>query len=290
MIKHRHPPWKLLKELQLSPKKKLGQNFLVDPSTADMIIRRSCLQREDVVVEIGAGLGALTMPLAESAGLVYAVEKDSRIAGILDRQLKLNCIENVIIKNLDIFDLNLEETVRAETGKLVVFGNLPYYISSRVLVYLLGFRGCIKEANLMFQKEVARRITASPGTKSYSRLSVIMQYYTEVSRSAVVESHLFWPSPKVDSEVLRFRFKRETQPPVFDDSTFSQVVKAAFGRRRKTLQNALSGSLRGISRQDLERIFHEAGVDPNSRAETLDIRKFAELANSVFKVFGRIRE
>ena len=274
-------PWKFLKERQLRPKKTLGQNFLADPSTAALIIRKSGVGPEDAVLEIGAGLGALTLPLSHAAKRVYAVEKDAALAGLLQEQLRKQGIENVFVENADIFDIDPAALGAGQSGGLRVFGNLPYYISSQVLLYLIRYRLCIRQADLMFQKEVAQRLTAVPSTKSYSRLSVIMQYYTEIRRTAAVSSHLFWPSPKVDSEVLQFRFKTCPEPVLQDEARFLAVVKAAFGKRRKTLQNALRASELGADRETLMQAFDAAAINPQSRAETLTIDQFVHLANAL---------
>lgn len=274
-------PWKFLKERQLRPKKTLGQNFLADPSTSALIIRKSGVRPEDTVLEIGAGLGALTLPLSHAAARVYAVEKDAALARILQEQLRKQGIGNVYLKNEDIFDVDPAALCSGQSGRLRVFGNLPYYISSQVLFYLIRNRLCIRQADLMFQKEVAQRLTAVAGTKSYSRLSVIMQYYTEISRTAAVSAHLFWPPPKVDSEVLQFRVKACPEPVLRDEARFLAVVKAAFGKRRKTLQNALLASELGAGREALMQAFAETGTNPQSRAETLTVEQFVHLANAL---------
>ncbi len=276
-------PWKLLAEHDLRPRKALGQNFLTDPSTAEMIIRRSGVDRSDSAVEIGAGLGALTFPLAGAARGVYAIEKDPELAGILAGTLQEKGVDNVLLKNQDIFDINLAAIAGFEGQRLWIFGNLPYYISSQVLIYLIDARTAIHQADLMFQKEVARRLLAGPGGKSYSRLTVMLQYYTDICRSATVNAHLFWPVPKVDSEVLQFRFKKRLQPELKDHALFAAVVKAAFGRRRKTLRNALLSGNLGIRGTDLDGMCRQSGIDPQKRAETLPVERFAYLANAIYE-------
>jgi len=276
-----HPPWKLLNAEQLRPKKALGQNFLIDPSTAELIVRKSGLSTEDRIVEIGAGLGALTFSLARTARVVYAIEKDAALARILDNQLRINEAANVYLIHQDIFDVDLAALAERENSRLMVFGNLPYYISSQLLIYLVAVRSCIRQADLMFQKEVAQRLTAVPGTKAYSRLSVMLQYYTDIRRTATVDAHLFWPKPKVDSEVLQFRFKETLHPVVGDHALFAAVVKAAFGKRRKTLQNALLSSELGIEKEALLHGLLAAGINPQSRAESLYVDQFVRLTNAL---------
>jgi 16S rRNA (adenine1518-N6/adenine1519-N6)-dimethyltransferase len=275
------PPWKLLNERDLRPRKALGQNFLIDPSTAEMIIRRSGARENDAVLEIGAGLGALTFPLSRTARVVYAIEKDQELAGILEGALRDEGIDNVRLRHQNIFDVALAEIAAFENQALRVFGNLPYYISSQVLIYLINARAVVRQADLMFQKEVAQRLLAGPGSKSYSRLSVMLQYYTEIRRTATVNAHLFWPAPKVDSEVLQFQFKGELQPVLKDHALFAGVIKAAFGRRRKTLRNALLSGNLNIRRADIEDIFEQCGIDPRKRAETLKVEQFVHLTNTI---------
>ncbi|MFO7838768.1 MAG: 16S rRNA (adenine(1518)-N(6)/adenine(1519)-N(6))-dimethyltransferase RsmA [Desulfosalsimonadaceae bacterium] len=276
------PPWKLLNAGHLRPKKALGQNFLVDPSTAEMIIRKSGLTGANVVLEIGAGLGALTLPLAKKAEFVHAVEKDAAVAAVLERQLRAEAVENVRLCTQDVFSVDPGRLCRSSAKRLMVFGNLPYYISSQLLFYLISYRGYIKQADLMFQKEVARRLKAVPGGKSYGRLSVMMQYYAEIRRTAAVGAHLFWPVPQVDAEVLQFRFKFQPAPGLSDPDLFAAVVKAAFGKRRKTLHNALGSSELGLLPGELDCVFAQSGIDPRCRAETLSVEQFARLANTVF--------
>ena len=259
----------------------MGQNFLIDPSTAEMIIRKSGVGGKDAVVEIGAGLGALTLPLAAAAKVVYAVEKDSAVAGVLDAELKLRGVDNVVLSNQDIFDVDLASIAAKENRNLMIFGNLPYYISSQVLIRLISVHSCIQQADLMFQKEVAQRLIAGPGTKAYGRLSVLLQYYADIRRTATVSAHLFWPAPKVDSEVLQFNFKQEFAPAVCDPDLFAAVVKAAFSRRRKTLLNAMSSSELKIRREDLLTVFNASGIDPGNRAESLSVNQFVQLTNTI---------
>jgi 16S rRNA (adenine1518-N6/adenine1519-N6)-dimethyltransferase len=150
-----------------------------------------------------------------------------------------------------------------------------------LLFYLTGYREHVEQADLMLQRELARRIVAESGTKVYGRLSVMLQYYADIRRSATVDAHLFWPHPRVDSEVLQFRFKKEPFPALESKAVFAEVVKAAFGKRRKTLQNALLASRLAVEKERLAAAFSQCGIDPQSRAETLTVRQFADLANAL---------
>jgi len=279
-------PKNLLASKSLHPKKQFGQNFLVDPSTARMIVDRSKLSPDDVVLEIGSGLGALTIPAARQARHVYAVEKDYEVADVLKTELAANDIHNVILINKDILTVDINDIGKRENQKMVVLGNLPYNISSQILVALLNAKSSIDRASLMFQKEVARRLAAGPGSKDYGRLSVMLQYSADVKKLATVGSHLFLPKPKVASEVIEIRFKKKIEKPVADESLLSAVVKAAFSTRRKTLKNALANIRMKVDAKAIKEILELAQIDSGRRAESLSVSEFVDLANAFFDYQG----
>jgi len=195
-------PRVLLNAYNVRAKKNLGQHFLSDPSTARMIVNRSKITSEDVVLEIGAGLGALTLPVSHIAKKVFAVEKDRPIIDLLKTQLLASDLSNVVLMDNNILDIDINALADEAKSKMVVIGNLPYNISSQILVKLLESRRNVSRAIFMFQKELAQRITARPSCKDYSRLSVMLQYCAEIKSLATVKADLFFPKPKVDSEVL----------------------------------------------------------------------------------------
>ena len=275
-------PKSLLSAWNLRPKKQFGQNFLVDPSTAKMIISRSHLSADDVILEIGAGLGALTIPVAQAVRKVHAVEKDDEIALVLTSELKNHHIDNVILYNKDILDMDFHRIADLEGCKLIVLGNLPYNISSQVLVALMQAKRSIDRAVLMFQKEVAQRLAAGPGTKDYGRLSVMLQYCADVRKVATIGPHQFLPKPKIASEVIEIRFKKTIKDPVEDETLFSKVVKAAFSTRRKTLKNALSNISIKVDSEAIKNVLAQAEIDPGRRAESLSVSEFVGLANAFF--------
>ncbi len=283
-------PKTLLSAWNLRPKKQFGQNFLHDPSTAKMIVTRSHLAADDVIVEIGAGLGALTIPVAQTAKRVYAVEKDDEIARVLRTELNNHDIDNVILFNKDILDVDIDGIGDQEGCKLIVLGNLPYNISSQVLVALIKARRFINRAVLMFQKEVAQRLCAGPGTKDYGRLSVMLQYCADVRKVATVGAHQFLPKPKIASEVIEIRFKETIKDPVKDEPLLSDVVKAAFSTRRKTLKNALLNIGMNMNPKDIVNVLTTAAIDPSRRAESLSVSEFVCLTNVFyeFKDSGRL--
>lgn len=273
-------PARLLKALNLQPRKHLGQNFLSDPSTAEMIATRSGISPEDVVLEIGAGLGALTVPVARLAKKVYAVEKDRRIIPLLKNELLTNNIHNVNLLEKSILDVDINKLGKKEGGKIVVIGNLPYNISSQVLVQIIKSRKVIDRAIFMFQKEFAERLTANPGCKDYGRLSVMLAYCADIKKIAEVKAHLFFPKPKIDSQIIEIKFKESLEYSAKDETFFFKVIKAAFGKRRKTLKNALAGSELHIDAEIALKVLNAADIDPGRRAETLTLPEFVRLSNS----------
>ena len=277
-------PKTLLKAWNLRPKKKLGQHFLVDPSTSETIIRRAKITSNDTVVEIGAGLGALTIPLAKKAKHVYAVEADSQLTQLLKTELLVHKLTNVEIIDKSILRVDMHSLAQKPDLPLIVIGNLPYNISSQVLIQLIHSRSNVKRAILMFQKELARRITASPGNKEYGRLTVMLSYCAEIKSIATIAASLFYPSPKVDSEVVEINFDISRQYPPHDETMLFQVIKAAFGNRRKTLKNALASSGLHIDPHAARQALNTAGIDPTRRAETLTVSEFISLQISLAKI------
>jgi 16S rRNA (adenine1518-N6/adenine1519-N6)-dimethyltransferase len=269
----------LLNAWDIRAKKQLGQNFLSDRSTAEMIVTRSGISADDMVLEIGAGLGALTIPVARIARVVYAVEVDPRLIDLLNTELLTHNIVNVSLLEKSILHLDIEELNRRLGHKIVVMGNLPYNISSQILVKLINSRTAVNRAVLMFQKELAQRITAQPGGKDYGRLTVMLNYCADLNKLATIDAALFFPKPKVDSEVLEIQFKNLLQDHAYNEEFLFRVIKAAFGRRRKTLKNALAGSQLRITGDTAMRALNLAGIDPIRRAETLDVSEFVALSN-----------
>jgi len=270
-------PRVLLNAWNLRPKKKLGQHFLVEPSAADMLVRRSKITADDTVVEIGAGLGALTIPLAKTARQVFAVETDSQLTKLLKTELIVHNLTNVEIIENNILRVDVHAIAKKSDHQITVMGNLPYNISSQILIQLIHTRKDVKRAVLMFQKELARRITAKPGSKDYGRLTVMLGYCAEIKSIATVTASRFYPVPKVDSEVVEINFNISREYPAHDETMLFQVIKAAFGNRRKTLKNALSASGLHIEPQTARQALIAAEIDPTRRAETLAVSEFVTL-------------
>ena len=271
-------PRTLLTAWNLKPKKNMGQNFLSDPSTAETIISRANLASTDVVVEIGAGLGALTIFLAQVVKKVYAVEKDRQLIELLKTELLANRISNCEIIAINILQMDLDAIADATGSKLTIVGNLPYGISSQILIKLIESRWVIDRAILMFQKELAQRITAQPGGKDYGRITAMLRYCADIRVLANIKAAVFYPPPKVDSTVIEIRFNSTaTMYGPHNEALLFAVIKAAFGNRRKTLKNALTASSLGIDSQTALEALKSAGIDPARRAETLNPAEFVAL-------------
>ena len=269
----------LLAAYNLHPKKQLGQNFLSDPSTAKMIATLSGITSEDVVLEIGAGLGALTIPIAQTAKKVYAIEKDRWLIDLLKTEILVNRLSNVELMEVNILEFDINRLAKNVGHKILIIGNLPYNISSQIIVKLIKSRSAVTRAVFMFQKELARRITAQPGCKDYGRLTVMLGYYAKIKKLADVKAHQFFPKPKVDSELLEIRFFETIKCPVNNEALLFKVIKGAFGQRRKTLKNALAGSELDIDAKTAQNVLDKAGIDSSLRAETLTISQFVTLSN-----------
>lgn len=262
------PDWKT------TPKKSLGQNFLVDGHVAQRIIEEAGITRDDTVVEIGPGHGVLTRGLAERAGRVVAVELDERLIEGLRA-------EHAELSNLEILHADaLKFDFGGLGGPLTVVANLPYYISTPILTRLVSFRTKIRLMVLMLQKEVAVRIAAPPGGREYGYLSVMVQLYTEPELLFTVKPGSFKPAPKVDSAVVRLTVLNKPAAPCRDYARLEQLVSAAFSQRRKTLKNALRSS--GLFSDEAIEAMGSTGIDPSRRAETLTVAEFAALSDFLF--------
>ncbi|MGD9083132.1 MAG: 16S rRNA (adenine(1518)-N(6)/adenine(1519)-N(6))-dimethyltransferase RsmA [Desulfobacterales bacterium] len=265
----------------IRPKKQLGQHFLVNQTTAEMIVNRSGILSEDIVLEIGAGLGALTIPVARIVKQVFAVEMDLKIIDILKTEILASNLSNVVIMGKSIMKIDIKSLADTAGQKMVVMGNLPYNISSQILVQLIKSREALTRAVIMLQKELAQRITAQPGCKDYGRLTVMLGYCANIKKIADVKASLFFPKPKVDSEVLELRFKKRLNYPANDEADFFSVIKAAFGNRRKILKNALAASALNIDAATAKNILQRSDIDPVRRAETLTVEEFVRLSNNL---------
>ncbi len=262
------------------PKKSLGQHFLKEKGIIDHIIGLARFDRSDTVLEIGPGRGALTIPLAKTVATLVAVEKDEELAADLKARMRLEGISNVILITEDILRWDFKN-MPCSGGPFHAIGNLPYNISKPVLEKLVLNRKLIGRALLMLQKEVAARVTASPGGKIYGALSVFVQYHARASIQLQVASGSFFPRPRVDSTVIELDFQKSYPARALDDGLFTRVVKGAFAHRRKTILNSLRGYFPLLERGSIAASLDKAGIDPTSRAESLSIEDFLRLTSTM---------
>jgi len=300
---------KILKEKNLHPRRSLGQHFLIDENILEKIIAAASLQKEDLVIDIGAGPGALSLAMAPAVAGVLAVEQDAGLAAVLREQASLRGLDNLYVVQGDIRRLPLGEICQenfkglpsipsspalfpgdpfagAAPAEVKVVANLPYYLITPLLFKLLqGKEVKIKLLVLMVQLEVAQRITALPGGKQYGLLSVLCRYYTRPQLLFKVSRHVFFPPPEVDSAVVALSVYDTPPFKVKDELFFWQIVRAAFQQRRKTILNALNG-VGGAGREAWEMLLLEAGIDPLRRGETLSLEEFANLCEIFYNKKG----
>ena len=268
----------ILKAFGLRMSKKLGQNFLIDAGIVQGIVDAAEIEPGDRVLEIGPGIGTLTQGLAEAGAEVTAVELDKKLPAVLAETLK--AYENVTIVPGDILKVNIPAIMGDAPFK--VAANLPYYITTPILMALLERHLPITRMVTMVQKEVAERMVAGPGSKTYGALSVAVQYYTEPEIVLDVPPRSFIPAPEVDSVVIACKVRETPAVDVMEEKMFFRVVKAAFGQRRKTLANALCGG--GFPKEQVRDAMERAGIDPTRRGETLSLAEFAQLADEFSKI------
>ncbi|TYP57372.1 16S rRNA (adenine(1518)-N(6)/adenine(1519)-N(6))-dimethyltransferase RsmA [Thermosediminibacter litoriperuensis] len=271
----------IMREFGIRPSKRLGQHFLVDEAPLNKMLEAARLQESDEVLEIGPGLGVLTLELCRRAKKVVAVEKDPNLIPVLEKLTK--SYKNICLLREDVLKLDMDQLRREYfEGEFKVVANLPYYITSPVIMKIINNRHLIKMAVIMVQKEVAQRLAAAPGSKDYGILSIAAQLYAGVDLICHVGRSAFLPPPKVDSAVVRLVLKDGPVVPLKDERLFFRVVEAAFGERRKTVRNSLISRL-GLSPGDVEEALGRAGIDGTRRAETLTIQEFAALAREISK-------
>lgn len=267
----------ILKTFNIHMSKKLGQNFLIDADIVRGIVDAADIRPGERVLEIGPGIGTLTQGLAEAGAEVTAVELDKKLPAVLAKTLE--GYENVRIVQGDILKVNIPEIMGSESFK--VAANLPYYITTPIIMTLLERRLPISRLVTMVQKEVADRMVAEPGTKAYGALSVAVQYYTQPHVELDVPPRSFIPAPEVDSVVIVCDVREEPPVTVADEKLFFRVVRAAFGQRRKTLSNALKGA--GFDKELIRTALPAAGIDGTRRGETLSLTEFAAIATAFLK-------
>ena len=260
--------------------KGLGQNFLINPTVCPRMAEMGNAQPGWGMIEIGAGVGVLTAELASRADKVVCIEIDSRLLPILDETLAE--FDNIKIVNQDVLKVDLHQLIAEEFPNMpvAVCANLPYYITSPIIMNLLESRLPISSLTVMVQKEAAQRICALPGSREVGAVSIAVRYYCEPQVLFQVSRGSFMPAPDVDSTVIRLDIRKEPAVQVEKEENFFRVVKAAFSQRRKTLANTLSSGL-GISKAQATELLNRAGVASNLRAEQLSMQQFADIAHAL---------
>lgn len=265
--------------------KSLGQNFLINPSVCPKMALESGAGQGTGAIEIGPGIGVLTCELARLADKVVAVELDNRLLPVLDETLSE--FDNVKVINADALKIDFNKIISDEFGNkpVCICANLPYYITSPVIMRLLESRLPVTSITVMVQKEAAQRICAKVGTRQSSSITVAVDYYAEPEMLFGVSAGSFMPAPKVDSAVIRLNIRKKPPVSVEDEGLFFKTVQAAFGQRRKTLSNSLSSGLK-IEKQQIIDILNKADVPANSRAEQLTLEQFAAVSNALKEALG----
>ncbi len=264
----------ICKRFDIKMSKKLGQNFLIKRGIVDEIVKAADLQEGEPVLEIGPGIGTLTQGLAQSGANVTAIELDTRLLEVLDTTLAQ--YSNVTIVHGDVLKLDVPSIMNNEPFKVVA--NLPYYITTPIIMSLLESRLPIERLVVMVQKEVALRMVAKPGTKDYGALSVAVQYYTKPDIVLDVPPKSFLPAPAVTSSVIRCVLRDKPPVDVVDEKLFFRVVKAGFAQRRKTFANTMKTT--GLSKDRIEELLVKANIDGQRRGETFTLQEFADVANA----------
>lgn len=275
----------ILKKFGLSAKKSLGQNFIIDTNILGKIVDAGDVDDNTVVIEVGPGIGALTEQLAKKAKKVVAFEIDKRLLPVLDETLEQ--YKNVTVIHQDVLEANLDKEMIPHiepTDRLTAVANLPYYVTTPILMHFLASNLPIDVMVFMMQKEVANRMAAVPGTKAYGSLSIAIQYYMDAEVAFTVPRTVFNPMPNVDSAIVRLKRKETPSVSVTDEPFFFELVRAAFVQRRKTLWNNLIAAFGkdATTKERIQKALDKAGIDPSRRGETLSIEEFGILSNELF--------
>lgn len=274
----------LMKRYGIIANKKLGQNFLIDENVIDTIANASEISSDNLVIEIGPGLGTLTDKLLQKAGKVIAIELDERMIAILKDRFFM--YDNFEVINEDVLKVDLNKLIKEnkeqfglKSAKIVA--NLPYYITTPIIMKLLEERLDIESITVMIQKEVADRLTAIPGEKNSGAITYTVYYYATSEEVLTVPNNSFIPEPEVESEVIKLNLRKEPVIKVTDEKKFFSLIKAAFMQRRKTLLNAIGNSGLNTTKEQMEQILKELDIDTRIRGEALTIEQFAKISEKL---------
>mgnify|MGYP001500330535 CR=1 FL=1 len=274
----------LMKKYGITANKNLGQNFLINKEVVDTIIENAELTSEDLVIEIGPGLGTLTSLLLKEAGKVITIELDPKMIDILNDRFEL--YKNFEIIHEDILKINLEELIKKEKKQggfknVKIVANLPYYISTPIIMKLLENRLDIDEIIVMVQKEVAERLTAKTGTRLAGAITYAVEYYSDATSIIKVPKESFVPSPKVESEVIKLKVRKGKKIQVKDEKLLFNIISKSFMQRRKTLSNVLINNNIMHSKEDVKNMWKELEIDENVRGESLTLEQFGKIADYI---------
>lgn len=269
----------ILKKYNISANKSLGQNFLIDDNVIENIVESANITKDDLVIEIGPGLGTLTARLLEKAKKVIAIELDNRMIHILNERFSL--YENFELINEDVLKVDLQKLIlENKAQKIKVVANLPYYITTPIIMKLLEDKLEIESITVMVQKEVAKRLTAKPGDKLSGAITYSVNYYCEPEEVVVVPNSSFIPEPEVESEVIKLNLRKEPPVQIKNEEIFFKLIKVSFMQRRKTLINGVTNS--GLmEKEECKEILDKLGLDERVRGESLTIQDFANIANEI---------
>ena len=266
----------ILNKYNITANKSLGQNFLINDEVISTIVDSAQINKEDLIIEIGPGLGTLTSKLLEKAKKVICIELDKRMIKILQNRFSL--YNNFELINEDILKVNLKEIIEKEVGniqKVKIVANLPYYITTPIIMKLLEDKLNIESITVMVQKEVAKRLTAKPGDKLSGAITYAVNYYSEPKEIIVVPNSSFIPEPEVESEVIKLNLRSKPQVNVKDEELFFKFIKASFMQRRKTLVNGITNS--GLmKKKEIKELLKKVGLEENVRGESLTLRRFCK--------------
>lgn len=272
----------ILKKYNIQANKKLGQNFLISDDVINSIIEAADIKKEDLIIEIGPGLGTLTSKLLEYAGKVIGIELDEKMTKILNDRFKL--YNNFVLLNEDVLKVDLKMLIDANIEKLTrvkIVANLPYYITTPIIMKLLEEKLRIETITVMVQKEVADRIAAKTGDKLSGSITYSIDYYAEAEKVVFVDKHSFIPAPEVDSEVIKLKIRKKPKVNVLDEEMIFKIIKASFMQRRKTLLNGLSNAGIIKDKNKIKEILEEIDLDIGVRGEKLTLEQFAKLSDMI---------
>ena len=272
----------IMNKYNITANKSLGQNFLISEDAVDSIVASAEITKQDLIIEIGPGLGTLTQRLIEKAGKVVCVELDTRMVNIITERFAL--YDNIEIINEDVLKVNLQELIQTQKQEhnltsAKVVANLPYYITTPIIMKLLEDKLDIQSITIMIQKEVAQRLVAKPGDNLSGAITYGIHYYTEPESITEVPHDAFIPAPEVDSQVIKLNIRKNTPVQVEDETKLFQIIKQAFMQRRKTLTNALSNGTFFASKQEVEQMLVALGINTKIRGEKLTLEQFTQISN-----------